>query len=232
MESRDIEKAIAESLQTAKDFEQSITFASLAEAYEKMNELDSGWIKGMAKHNICFFHINESEDNLQPKLSVLLSEKLTIRVFFDHNKVKQILCSDKSAFKFPLTVTDIHTLHKVLSESKNKLLDDMQNSDPDRQSEKFKYVLDILQSICEGISEDKKQILHFIQEQLSLLLIDNKNLFRYSYELSLFACLLHSISPHAYKYLRSCNKLILPSPHALKTICASLKSKIAKFLLF
>lgn len=72
-----------------------------------------------------------------------------------------------------------------------------------------------LANIKDGVSYDN---LLFIAEQLKLRTMA-KQRYRYSGNTTIFASLMHSISPHVYKFLRSYSSLILPHPQTIKFIC-------------
>jgi hypothetical protein len=78
-----------------------------------------------------------------------------------------------------------------------------------------------LSSVSTQVSDDKKRSVDFLLEQVKLMTISHKNCLRYSCETLLLCSLLHSISPHAYKFLRNSNTLILPSTKTLKNICSN-----------
>lgn len=73
MACRDVERAISESWRTSTLYTKSISLSNLVEAFDKLAELDSGLVKTRGKQNICFFFINESQQDLSPKLSVFLN---------------------------------------------------------------------------------------------------------------------------------------------------------------
>lgn len=218
-----MEKAIAESLDMANNYNEAKHFTSLHEADTKLNELEDGWLKGKTQKNLCFFYLNEpAEGYPSVKVSVFLSEDLNIEVFLGNVRIKRISCSDNTIIKLPVRVVDIITLNKVLREAKIFLIDngnERDNVNVDRKAKLF-LVLDILESVQSRYPE-KSVVIEFLKEQINLLTSATDNRLRYTCETSLFACLLNSISPHGYKFLRSSGKLILPSPRTLKTICSS-----------
>lgn len=60
--------------------------------------------------------------------------------------------------------------------------------------------------IEEHITESKRDMVRFLKEQVTLLV---KERVQYSSEVMVLACILHTISPHAYKFLRSSGFLVL-----------------------
>ncbi|KAH9367243.1 hypothetical protein HPB48_000378 [Haemaphysalis longicornis] len=80
----------------------------------------------------------------------------------------------------------------------------------------------LLAKLCEKEGKDDVDTIKFLIEQLNLL-SDKKVQRRYSPDVMVFACLLFTISPHAYRYIRSSGNIILPHPVTIRSVCSSYK---------
>ncbi|XP_049801053.1 uncharacterized protein LOC126236056 [Schistocerca nitens] len=84
----------------------------------------------------------------------------------------------------------------------------------------FLLIQDILNDMCSSVDEEKQKQIQILSEQVKLLCSCEEN-YRFNPHFSVFCCILHSIFPHAYKFLRSSGNLILPHPRTLQKICSS-----------
>ncbi|KAH8008675.1 hypothetical protein HPB51_000705 [Rhipicephalus microplus] len=78
----------------------------------------------------------------------------------------------------------------------------------------------LLDKLEASIDEGKKETVNFMKEQL--LLLSAKRI-QYSAQVMVFACILRTISPHAYKFLRSTGALTLPHPSTIRKVCSSIQ---------
>lgn len=78
----------------------------------------------------------------------------------------------------------------------------------------------LLSKLSTPTEEDNGHAIQFLTEQLKLL-SKNKERRRYSTEFMVFCCLLFTISPHAYKYMRSYGTITMPHPMIIRSICSS-----------
>lgn len=221
VECRDLEKAIAESIETCSAYNSAVSFATLAEAFTKVSA-PKGWIKAKGERNLCFFYLDESSEIPVVKIKVYVSEDLSVNVLFNNIKANKLACDDVDLI-FPVRVTDINFLDKILRYSVRCF-----NNITQKSGDKIKAKLDFINDILEDLSEEMENsqensssdAIKFVQEQIQLSTIGTKTRYRYSCEMMLFSCLLFQISPHAYKFLRGSGKLTLPSPRTIQTICA------------
>ncbi|XP_040357744.1 uncharacterized protein LOC121047009 [Ixodes scapularis] len=88
-----------------------------------------------------------------------------------------------------------------------------------------------VEEICEAIcllldqlsmshAEDGAGSIRFLREQESLFQA-KKQRRRYSADFMVFCCILFTISPHAYAYIRSHGRLTLPHPMTIRPVCSS-----------
>lgn len=120
----------------------------------------------------------------------------------------------------PIAVSDVNMVAKILKD-----IDNFLNLEPKHRTveDNLNSVLDILTAVMD-LEPEKKDTITFLKEQISFLKTKSKFRLRYSCEMVLFCSILFSISPHAYKFLRSSGNIIVPSPRTIKTICSSLST--------
>lgn len=78
----------------------------------------------------------------------------------------------------------------------------------------------LLGKFSDKTTKEKAHVIEFLGEQLKLISA-NKQHKCYSVDLMVFSCLLFTISPHAYKYIRSSGSVILPHPITIRSVCSS-----------
>nr|XP_054933507.1 uncharacterized protein LOC129387861 [Dermacentor andersoni] len=95
------------------------------------------------------------------------------------------------------------------------------------RSEKARHLLTLVSTLLEEVSgkpfacelqEWHLEVLKFLKSQVDLVLNDAG---RYPPDLLVFASLLFTISPHAYRLLRSSMKLKMPHPDTIRRLCSS-----------
>lgn len=83
----------------------------------------------------------------------------------------------------------------------------------------------LLGKLSAKATKDKAHVIEFLGEQFEQLSA-NKRHKGYSVDLMVFSCLLFTISPHAYKYIRSSGSVILPHPIIIRSTCSSFGSNL------
>lgn len=221
LEYQQIEQVLAESIKTAETYQNKKSFSSLDEAYKKIlkEQFHPSWLITKSKHNICFFNVSETPQ-VHLNFSVYISEELLLSAEQCDTAVNKIICQDKKEINLPVSVNDVNMVEKILIDIAYFL-----KIDPKQRpvEDNLNTVLDILSLVLEQEPEKKDSIM-FLKEQISLLKVSSKFRLRYTWELTLFCSILFSISPHAYKFLRSSGNITVPSPRTIKTLCSSLKT--------
>lgn len=163
-----------------------------------------------------FFHI-VTDNAASLKYSVTIQEGMTLSVFM--NKVKITVLSEDCPL--PDGIQDMRLLQNLLQQIEK--FDP--HCTPSCSSDSLSSVFALLQSVLEDIrntalaTEELKEALLFLWEQVELM--GNAKSLQYSSDLMVFASILFSTSPHAYKFLRGSSKLRLPHPSTIRQICAS-----------
>ena len=208
-----IEQVIASSIESRKAVDEKNGFSTLEELYIKLKDrIDiQKWIISHKDKTVYFFYV---EDTSYPnvKCCVRVSENFTVTLFYGSREVKVL-----KKLKFPLVVSKIIEIEDILDQA---LISLEEKSQECSVKENLNICIDILNSLSTTLS-DRKPVIDFLLQQIKLLGISKKNAFRYSWETVLFCGLIHSISPHAYKFLRNSGHLLLPSSTTIKRICSN-----------
>ncbi|KAH7953539.1 hypothetical protein HPB49_009731 [Dermacentor silvarum] len=78
----------------------------------------------------------------------------------------------------------------------------------------------LLDQLCTSQAEDDANCIQFLKEQVTLHL-SKKQRRRYSADFMMFCCMVFSISPHAYAFVRSHGSITLPHPMTIRSVCSS-----------
>ncbi|KAH9376237.1 hypothetical protein HPB48_014404 [Haemaphysalis longicornis] len=91
----------------------------------------------------------------------------------------------------------------------------------------LKFVLSLLDELALQNTDTTEEgaLIKFLVERIKLVVGKSR---RYSAELLVFASLLHSISPHAYRFARSKSGLILPHQATLRRLCSKYEGDPSK----
>ncbi|KAH9374829.1 hypothetical protein HPB48_015762 [Haemaphysalis longicornis] len=149
--------------------------------------------------------------------SVRVSADLCVDVFFGETRLESV-----SGVNVPSQLEDLRQLNEVL-QCVEKLQICCATDGCQKAHRLLELVLRLLQDVC---SEYEQQDLHgwhlevvkFVSAQIELLL---RNPLRYAPEMLVFAALLYTISPHAYRFIRSSMKVKLPHPATIRRLCSS-----------
>jgi len=218
LEYKYLEQATEESLASEKQKQLADRVTSFPEFNEKLKGLKlNRWIT--SKHvDKTLFYFEEDEGVI--RLCVSVCANLNINIHYNGDRVplkEEVVINSLSQFetylKDVLGVWIKGPLHENLEEN----LASVKNI--------ISTIEDLLEHLLEKLP-DSTNLIEFLKEQLSLLGVSNmsngKYAFKYSTTTVLFCGLLHTISPHAYRFLRSSNLLILPTPKTIKQLCGSL----------
>ncbi|KAF2903423.1 hypothetical protein ILUMI_02763 [Ignelater luminosus] len=147
-----------------------------------------------------------SVENPKLQCSVGINEDLSVFGFVENVKLTSI-----GNLKLPEYINYMNVIDKLLSDINQDI----------SEREDSGMCIQVILSYCDRIQEllpDCKNNVEFIKEQVKLLPV-HKSRLRYSWDLMLFCSLLHSISPHAYRFLRSSQKLKIPSTSTIRQVC-------------
>ncbi|KAF2886226.1 hypothetical protein ILUMI_19947 [Ignelater luminosus] len=202
-----LRKTISESVESYAQYKNKVSVETFEDLKFKIDnfKVPDKWIIMKHEKRVNFLLICNPEN---PKLqcSVGINEDLSVFVFVENVKLTSI-----GNLKLPEYINDMNVIDKLLSDINQEI----------SEREDSGMCIQVILSYCDRIQEllpDCKNNVEFIKEQVKLLPV-HKSRLRYSWDLMLFCSLLHSISPHAYRFLRSSQKLKIPSTSRIRQVC-------------
>lgn len=218
LEAAAIEEAINQSIETHREEEHSNRIDSFQALLSGLPRIQVSEFWKVVSYPECILFLNLGVDGAPAiRKSVKVTNDLFIRLFFQDVEVTKI-----DGVNIPETVNDIRCLTNLLDAIER--LDQVSAFKPmDKTDSTLRLVHSLLEDAFnqELQSEERQDALTFLLEQVSLLSSKSP---RYSSELLVFSSLLFTISPHAYKYLRSYGGLILPHESTIRRVCCSYQS--------
>lgn len=223
-EAESLQEALARSLETQQGEEEKYKITNFKELMTKLCnvKVEAFWTAVQTETCVMFIHVEATSTAPEIRHSVTVSDDLSVRVYWKTAKV----IPDED-FKVPDKLVDLRML--------SALLDSVQNFKPqetcqqERVKVSFKMIFSLIEDILneELIPQEKLEALLFLREQLQLVSKTNSAV-RYSAEILIFASILYTISPHAYRFIRSSTKVILPHPSTIASVCNSYDVSPAK----
>lgn len=214
-DNENLQTAIQESLTTKDEYEKNFCFNSLAEflVCVKNVTFPSEWSVITKEDSVTFVLLEQSTVP-----SILLSAKLVNSLQLSvYTKKVEIHRVGKE--KFPLQINNINKLVDILNAFQRQYLPTIDDKLMPVE-EIISVISDLFNKLLQVLGDGKQEKLGFLKEQLQLLSV-NKQYNRYSPEFSVFCSILYTISPHAYKFLRSAGYITVPHPQSIHKICVS-----------
>jgi hypothetical protein len=199
--------AINESLVSKREYDAKKTFSNLDECLKCLNsELQVDEFSVIIKNNECL--VLASIDLCSAptiSLSAVLNKDLQISLYSGQLQVTKL-----NNVSYPKTVNNINDLETILKDLKTL------------KTEKKTLLQCIIDNLKNVVTEDDeiKKTLNFMSQQLELISCSYEKI-RYSCDVSVFACILFSISSHAYNFLRSSGYIKLPHPRTVRKMCSN-----------
>ncbi|XP_075739881.1 uncharacterized protein LOC142785325 [Rhipicephalus microplus] len=219
LEAASLREAIANSLETHEEEETKHkfdTFQALLECLPQM-KLSNFW--SVISRPACIHFLNLAlEDAPRVLLSITVLEDLTVKV---HCQDVQLTTIDGIG-AIPHEVNDIRCLTRLL-DSVESLHGELSCKHEDKIEGLLKLAFSLLEdaSNCELADVERLNAIRFLKEQVSLLLVRHSKQSRYSPEFLVLSSILFTISPHAYRFLRSTGNVRLPHPSTIRRVCNS-----------
>ncbi|XP_049774363.1 uncharacterized protein LOC126162092 [Schistocerca cancellata] len=214
LENRALQIAIQESVDTHAKMIDAISFDSLEQMKTKLSECEkhSDWVVINKSDSVRLVLLKH---NPYPRIfcHVVISSGLLLSVFNNDIEVKCI-----GNMKFPMKVNNIQVVSDVL---KNIYL--LYNSSEAPVDNILSLIDQLLQNLLEKLPGNETKIT-FLKEQISFLKCRSSTQFRYDTNSMIMWSLVHSISPHAYKFLRNTDSFSMPSPNTLSRLCSKLST--------
>lgn len=214
-EASHLEEAIRQSISLHEEEDRQNKLQSYEDLLSRLQRVDlsSYWTAVQAAHAVLFLHV-EGEDPPDIERSVVVSRNMEVTAFWRKAKLpgKNLL--------IPSRLDDLRCLQTALDSVRRFKGPDVCDKD-EKVKASFNLLFSLLDSLMSDdlLPQEKIETLGFIKEQLELLQ-KNDHSVRYSAELLIFASILHTISPHAYRFIRSAGKVALPHRSTLMRICS------------
>ncbi|KAJ3661688.1 hypothetical protein Zmor_006075 [Zophobas morio] len=194
--------------------------------FPKSEDLKRKWLAAIKRidfepspnSRVCELHFSQADIERETTYFHEKSGRL-LTAPLSHPRLKQEIHSlPKIKLKFPAAIDNLNQIEEILHETKQFLVD--KNNDSKSVDESIQLINDILLSLINRLPE-KEPTIKFLIEQVNFLSVCVKTRFRYTWETILFCGLLYSISPHAYRFLRSCGHLNLPCASTIRRVCGT-----------
>nr|CAH7769842.1 unnamed protein product [Callosobruchus chinensis] len=226
LDNENLQIALKSSVDDYSAYKRSVCFENYTEFVNIFNtwECPEQWFK-VVKSNVVLFKV-EYDPTPIVSYSVIISEHLEIKCYLYSKEVNINI----NGMTTPFSINNIHTLDDILLalENKSNIKVSCQDNSFDNYKHEPNVLTTIINHICDLLKsisapkcdESTNDIISFVCEQLKLLTVP-KARYRYCPQTVILCSMLHTISPHCYKYLRSHSSLILPHPNTIKSICNS-----------
>uniref|UniRef100_A0A090XAW8 Putative secreted protein n=1 Tax=Ixodes ricinus TaxID=34613 RepID=A0A090XAW8_IXORI len=224
-EAASLQKAIQLSKEAKEDDEKRTNISSFADLLQALPSFKtSGTWTIIKKESEVFFLDLTLQHAPAVRSSVTVSADLCVRVFFGETRINSL-----AGVTVPARLHDLRELSTVL-QSVEQLRHDS-STDPSQEATRC---LTLVSTLLEELSSEDQphdwqewqlEVLKFLKSQVDLVL---SNATRYPPELLVFASLVFTISPHAYRFLRSSMKVKLPHPDTIRRLCSSYQMSPAK----
>lgn len=170
------------------------------------------WSKVVTQTQVLFLNFHNQEAPVV-HCAVTVSSDLSLAVYADEMRLENLGSS-----VLPSTISDFRVLQKVLCDVEDVMKDSSKN---ELQLEiMLKCIVALLEQLSSSAlpHEWQVQVVKFVTQQLHVLLTKASI---YPADFLVFSSLVYTISPHAYRFIRSTAKLKLPDPLTIRGICAS-----------
>lgn len=210
IDNSNIEAAIANSYRSKAKYDSNRVFSNFNQFIVCLDShnVDEEWTI-VKKNGLVKFILIEDVPAPVITLSAVFSQDLKLTLY--KNKTQLTRLNNK---QIPLAFQNINDVIETLNTFKSS----HQNVNESSVDDNIQLILDTLASTRTLIDEDKRKYIDFLSEQVKLFNC-KKNRYRYSPDFVIFCSILFSISPHAYRYIRSFDYMILPHPTTVHKIC-------------
>ncbi|MBP1527227.1 MAG: hypothetical protein H9Q66_04835 [Spiroplasma ixodetis] len=218
-EQQQLALTIPESEASYERYREEITFTSFKDFQDCFNRhppSSSRWSILWNENNLLLIQLQYDPI---PKIinSIAVNSECEATVVLNGVKLKRL-----RQYNFPFKLENINQVDDILKLIECELCETSSKLQPvDLKKYFINVIIDqfnlLLESGC--LNTDEEKPIHFILEQVSFLLF-SENHYRYSTDLTILSSLFISISPHAYRFVRSSGCIVLPHPKTLSKICA------------
>ncbi|XP_023231795.1 uncharacterized protein LOC111631721 [Centruroides sculpturatus] len=212
LEEENLQKALQDSLKERENYMEARKLSSLSDLQQKLSmlKLSNFWNVITSLDSIMFLNIDKKSAPVIT-YSVVVNEHLDLLVFLYSHHIKDMGKDSKFVTKIS-NVTELVDLLELIEKTVTEI------KNPNNVEVILNFVVNVLKSL--DLSEfEKRKNVNFIIEQMSLII--SKKIV-YSPSFMIFSCLLHSISPCAYKFIRQAGFFISPHPCTIRKVCSNL----------
>lgn len=215
LEQAAIEKSIAESMNTKKEYASKTEFQTFEKLQNclKNSTISSHWTVIVKVDNLLILNISVNENIPILNYAITITNELNLNVSFRSQSIFKSNC-----YKFPMKVNNINEILNILEYFEQISVNTEKSLIP-----KLEVVESVLKDSMELFSEKAKYLVEFFIEQLGLLKLKPER-YRYTSSTLIFASLLFYISPQSYKFIRNSGNFILPDPSTIRKISSSFKN--------
>lgn len=206
-------EAVEESLKSLDEYVDKNCFRNLEELKAKISSFKylAFWDLLIKENNVSFINIQFTPHPVIVS-SVVLEKDLRLSVYVHGTKI-----NTKADSQFKETIYNFNDLESTLLNAEKLIKIPQSEISASETMNCLNFVCDIL-NVLTHVPEDKKDAISFIAEQFKLLCMKRK---QYTSSSMIFACLIHSLSPVAYKFLRDSGYLVLPHPTTLRKVMST-----------
>ncbi|XP_035206112.1 uncharacterized protein LOC118181147 [Stegodyphus dumicola] len=217
-ENRQLQMAISKSIMSKKSEDSKSVFTTFSELQNCLNYNNfTQKFTVVMKSNTIVIGIFEISPSPVFKYCISINNSMQLSAFHQSAELKVLNDS-----KLPMHVKSIHEIDNILN-----ALELLEAGAPESIVNIINFINIFIDKLDAIVSDDKKCVLTFLKEQLNLLCLPKQRL-RYSPHFLIFACILNSISPHAYKFMRNSGNLIMPHTVTLRNICSNLNVSVSE----
>lgn len=210
-----MERALAESIDSFRNEEEADRILSIKDLSDHLKNVKSAfWHVIEGNGHLTLVHIVETEAPWI-KYSIVVKPDLTLTLHFAKTQVTRL----GSNLLIPRIANSKRGVVELL-ESVENWDNDLESSSESSHNDICATIRFLLDKLPATQSEDQAAVIQLLAEQLKLI-SSKKERRRYSVDFMVFACILFTISPHAYQYIRSSGSIVLPHPRTIRSICSS-----------
>ncbi|KAH8029615.1 hypothetical protein HPB51_002068 [Rhipicephalus microplus] len=170
------------------------------------------WTKLVTHDKVLFLNF-DSQEAPTVRFSVIVSADLIVKVF-----VGDVQLNKLGTLLLPVYLCDLREINKVLI-AVQTLAGNFSDSEERLQIVMKKTVEKLDELASQSFPHQwQVEVVKFVKQQVGILMSTTT---RYPVDLLVFASLVFTISPHAYRFIKSTSKLKLPHPDKIRRACGS-----------
>ncbi|XP_049954783.1 uncharacterized protein LOC126470814 [Schistocerca serialis cubense] len=205
LEADALSKAISESIETASAQRENDSFQDYSEFLKKSENvtLNQQWSKVVKEDCILFLYLN-FEKTPHDIVYLTVCRNLSVKLYVNGVEIVASTLPQKVC-----SVTEVENVIKVCTDYISGRESDLHMS--------------VIHSLLEAlpVKEGKRKVVSFLRSQCALCL-QSKAHHKFDPEVLILCSVLFTISPHAYKFLRSSGFVILPHPNTLRKLSCNI----------